>query len=245
MARVGEVRGSRHVVDTWSRRRIEWRRGSSVSSLQDKPHVPAPSLWPIGFAVGVVCLLVGFVVSWWGVAIGAALAVAFGFLWVYDLTRGMREPVHAPVPGTATVEVSDAAAPAHAAETPTYSRSVLLELGTLGLGGVIGGLVTLPALGFAVLPAFEHHKRADIDLGPITNFPQDEFVVVDLPRGSLAGRGDAADGVHPQQRPRLGRGQAGAELHDHLQPLCPPGLPRAAGRRARSREGPTIAARSR
>ena len=31
-------------------RRIEWRRGSSVSSHDDKPHVPAPSLWPIGFA---------------------------------------------------------------------------------------------------------------------------------------------------------------------------------------------------
>ena len=71
----------------------------------------------------------------------------------------MREPANAPVPGTATVEVADEAAPVHAEEIPTYSRSVFLELGTLGLGGVIGGLVTLPALGFAVLPAFEHHKQ--------------------------------------------------------------------------------------
>ena len=100
-----------------------------MSSHDDKQHVPAPSLWPIGFAIGVVCLLVGFVVSWWGVAIGAALAVVFGFLWVYDLTRDMREPAHAPVPGTATVEVADEPAPAHAEEIPTYSRSVFLELG--------------------------------------------------------------------------------------------------------------------
>ena len=148
-----------------------------MSSYHDKPPVPAPSLWPIGFAVGVVCLLVGFVVSWWGVAIGAALAAVFGFLWVYDLTRGMREPVDAPVPGTATVEIADEAAPAHAAELPTYSRSVFLELGTLGLGGVIGGLVTLPSLGFAVLPAFEHHKNSAVDLGPITNYPEGAFVV--------------------------------------------------------------------
>ena len=67
-----------------------------MSSHDDKPQVPAPSIWPIGFAVGVVCLLVGFVVSWWGVAIGGALVVVFGFLWVYDLTRGMREPENAP-----------------------------------------------------------------------------------------------------------------------------------------------------
>jgi Rieske Fe-S protein len=148
-----------------------------VSPHDDKPHVPAPSLWPIGFAIGVVCLLVGFVVSWWGVLIGAALAVVFGFLWVYDLTRGMREPAHAPVPGTAAVEVADEPGPARTAENPTYSRSVFLELGTLGLGGVIGGLVTLPSLGFAVLPAFEHHKHADVDLGPIANFAEGEFVV--------------------------------------------------------------------
>jgi Rieske Fe-S protein len=134
-------------------------------------------LWPIGFAVGVVCLLVGFVVSWWGVVIGAALSVVFGFLWVYDLTRGMREPALAPVPGTATVEVADEPVPAHEDEVPTYSRSVFLELGTLGLGGVITGLVTLPSLGFAVIPAFEHDKHADVDLGPITNFPEGEFVV--------------------------------------------------------------------
>src|SRR5207253_8711503 len=34
-----------------------------------------------------------------------------------------------------------------------------------------------PVLGFSVLPAFEHHKHEAVDLGPITNFPQGEFVV--------------------------------------------------------------------
>jgi menaquinol-cytochrome c reductase iron-sulfur subunit len=148
-----------------------------MSTPGGKPHVPAPSLWPIGFAVGLVCLLVGFVISWWGVVIGAALAVVFGFLWVYDLTRGMREPAHAPAPGTATVEVADEPAPAHEDEIPTYSRSVFLELSTIGVGGIIGGLVTLPALGFAVIPAFEHHKQKDVDLGPLSNFPEGQYVV--------------------------------------------------------------------
>ena len=29
---------------------------------RDTPHVPAPSLWPIGFAIGIACILVGLVV---------------------------------------------------------------------------------------------------------------------------------------------------------------------------------------
>ena len=148
-----------------------------MSSHDDKPHVPAPSVWPIGFAVGIVCLLVGFVISWWGVAIGAALTIVFGFLWVWDLTRGVREPEHAPVPGTTTVEVADDSAPAHEEEIPTYNRSVFLELSTLGLGAAIGGLVTLPVLGFAVIPAFQGDSKANVDLGPLANFPEGEFVV--------------------------------------------------------------------
>ena len=52
----------------------------------DHPHVPGPSLWPVGFAVGVVVLLVGLIVSWWIAGIGALIAIAFAFLWIRDLT---------------------------------------------------------------------------------------------------------------------------------------------------------------
>jgi hypothetical protein len=58
-----------------------------------------------------------------------------------------------------------------------YPRSAFLELSTLGLGGVIGGLVTLPALGFMTIPAFLKQKAGAHDLGPISNFPEGEFVV--------------------------------------------------------------------
>jgi hypothetical protein len=30
----------------------------------EKPHLPPPSLWPVGFAIGIACVLVGLVVSW-------------------------------------------------------------------------------------------------------------------------------------------------------------------------------------
>jgi hypothetical protein len=72
----------------------------------DHPHVPGPSLWPVGVAVGVVVLLIGLIVSWWIAGLGALVALAFGFLWVRDLTAG-----------TALVE-----APAVAPESATYCR---------------------------------------------------------------------------------------------------------------------------
>src|SRR5262249_55748599 len=40
-----------------------------------------------------------------------------------------------------------------------------------------GGLVTLPALGFMTIPAFLKQEAGAHDIGPITNFPEGEFVV--------------------------------------------------------------------
>jgi hypothetical protein len=54
---------------------------------EEQPHLPAPSLWPIGFAIGVVCILVGLIVSSPAAAVGAGITILFGFLWVRDLTR--------------------------------------------------------------------------------------------------------------------------------------------------------------
>jgi Rieske Fe-S protein len=42
---------------------------------------------------------------------------------------------------------------------------------------VIGGLVTLPALGFALIPPFLKQKNAAHDLGPLSDYPEGEFVV--------------------------------------------------------------------
>ena len=53
-----------------------------------------------------------------------------------------------------------------------YPRNKFLEVSTLGLGAAIGGIVTLPMLGFAVLPAFIDQEPDDIDLGPLENFPE-------------------------------------------------------------------------
>ena len=53
----------------------------------DRPHLPGPSLYPIAFAVGVACILVGLIVSPLLIApIGAGIALFFGYLWARDAT---------------------------------------------------------------------------------------------------------------------------------------------------------------
>ena len=145
----------------------------------EHPHVPGPSLWPVGFAVGVVVLLIGLIVSWTIAGLGALVALAFAFLWVRDLTTGTPlahapevEPERAAAPAPPADEVEPATAP-----IDRFPRSKFLELSTLGLGGVIGGLVTVPALGFMVAPAFLKQGQKDHDIGPLTDFPEGKYVI--------------------------------------------------------------------
>ena len=144
-------------------------------SDHDQPHLPPPSLWPIGFAVGVACVLTGIVVSEIVAVVGALIAVAFGFLWLRDVTKPVRtppEPVEPEEP-----ETYKAIEPVGDDEPETYPRSTFLSISTLGLGAVIGGLITVPVLGFAVLPSFTNQEDQDVELGPIDEFPEGEFVI--------------------------------------------------------------------
>ena len=63
----------------------------------DRPHSPGPSLYPIGFAVGIACILVGLIINPMVIVpIGAVIAVVCGFLWARDATKEFRaEPVAA------------------------------------------------------------------------------------------------------------------------------------------------------
>jgi menaquinol-cytochrome c reductase iron-sulfur subunit len=157
-----------------------------VSSHGDQPpHVPPPSLWPIGFAVGIACILIGLVVSWPAVAVGAVLAIVFGFLWIRDVTGAVREPAphveaetRGAYPGAPkALEGREAMPRISEEEVAAYPRSTFLSAATLGLGGVIGGVITVPVLGFAVLPAFTNQKKQRVDLGPLENFAEGEFVI--------------------------------------------------------------------
>jgi Rieske Fe-S protein len=156
---------------------------------EERPHLPPPSLWPVGFAIGVVCILVGLIISWPAVAVGAAITLLFGFLWVRDVTSDYRRVDVGTTPADAEggpesatdappipADVGEAAMP-EPEPGERFPRSVFLENATLGLGAVIGGIVTLPVVGFAVAPVFTGEKHPEIDLGPISNFKEGEFVI--------------------------------------------------------------------
>jgi menaquinol-cytochrome c reductase iron-sulfur subunit len=154
----------------------------------DHPHVPGPSLWPVGLAIGATVLLVGFVISWTIVVVGAIITIVFLFLWLRDLLRGAPElkeeaPKVEPErrekgPPRPTAAVPRAARPATApAEGEKMPRKVFLEVATLGLGGVIGVLVAAPVLGFTIGPAFVKQGVKHIDLGPIEDYPEGIFQV--------------------------------------------------------------------
>jgi Rieske Fe-S protein len=101
--------------------------------------------------------------------------VAFGWLWIRDLgseTRAAPEPELEPVPAAAAVPGEPEA------EYERFPRSKFLEALTLGVGAIIGGLVTVPALGFAVIPAFVSGDDPNIDVGAIDDFPEGEWRIV-------------------------------------------------------------------
>ncbi len=151
----------------------------------DRPHLPGPSLWPVGFAVGVACVLVGLIVSPRLVApIGGAIAIVFGFLWVREATAEYRGAPAPAEPETREARPTSVAEPIRADEgeeamphvdPDRFPRSRFLEGATLGLGGVIGGLITVPVLGFAVAPAFVGQHSHQIDIGPLSNFPEGKY----------------------------------------------------------------------
>ena len=147
---------------------------------EQTPHVPPPSLWPVGFAVGVAVLLTGLVVGWPIVLLGAILAVAFGFLWIRDLGAGAREAAEpALAEGVAPGARDEAALPLlEDEEIERFPRSKFLEASTLGVGALIGGLVTVPVLGFAVLPAFTGGGEHNVDLGALDEYPEGEWRIV-------------------------------------------------------------------
>ena len=152
---------------------LDRRPGEQHEQHGASSHLPSPTVWPFAFTLGVALVLLGLILtSWIVVAIGAGIAVIFGFLWIREATREVRGAP--PPPAARRPEVRE---PEEDEEAPRYPRSVFLELSTLGVGAAIGGIVTLPSLGFMVLPAFLGQEYDDVDLGTLDNYPQGQWVI--------------------------------------------------------------------
>jgi Rieske Fe-S protein len=165
-------------------------------SAPEETHLPSPTLWPIGFAIGIVVVLVGLVIDPLLIStIGAVIAIVFGFLWARDTTRELRGEVVEVEPERR--ELREAGDDPHdvtlvAVPDNRVTRSVFLEGTTLGLGAAIGGLITLPVAGFAVLPSFLGQTQHKVDLGPLSTFPTGQWFIatfiVDPAEGEVSRR---------------------------------------------------------
>jgi Rieske Fe-S protein len=153
-------------------------------------------LWPVGFAVGIAVLLLGVILGWLIVAIGAVITAIFGFLWIREVTGDVRE---APPPEEPEVRPARPAARSPMAapepgegEIVRFPRSKFLEGATLGLGAVIGGIVTLPVAGMALADPFIDQGADEVDVGPIEDFPENRFVIttflMDVLQGEVSRR---------------------------------------------------------
>ena len=150
------------------------------SGGEHKSHAPSPSLWPVGFAVGIAILLAGLIVNWFVVVLGAVIALVFGFLWVRDASSEMREHDVEVEPEQREIRAEAEPEPetvVSGQEPQRYTRGGLLTAGTIGIGAAIGAVVTVPVLGFAVVPAFIDQPDVEVDVGAIEKFPEGKFVI--------------------------------------------------------------------
>jgi Rieske Fe-S protein len=167
----------------------------SPDSQHEEAHLPAPTLYPIGFAIGIVVVLVGLIIDPLLISsIGAVIAIVFAILWARDATTELRGEQVVVEPERRDSEDADEATTADQqglVDAPV-TRSVFLEGATLGLGAAIGALIALPVAGFAVLPSFLGQLLHKVDLGPISQFPLNQWYistfVVDPAQGEVTRR---------------------------------------------------------
>lgn len=184
---------------------MEPEQPSPVEEQEALPeaHLPPPTVYPIGFAIGIVVILVGLVINPQLISsIGAVIALVFGFLWAREATADLRgQPVAVEPERREMVEAGagETAPPADqqgvalpVVPETAVTRSHFLEGATLGLGAVIGGLITVPVAGFAILPSFLGQKQHKVDLGPVAKFPIGSWFIatfiVDPAQGEVSRR---------------------------------------------------------
>jgi Rieske Fe-S protein len=157
----------------------------------DESHQPSPTVWPIGFAIGIAVILVGLIINpMWISTTGVLIAVIFGFMWAREATSELRGGAeHVEPERRELAAATDGEGPPQSARFP---RNRFLEASTLGLGALIGGIVTVPVAGFVLLPPFVGQKKHRVDLGPVSDYAEGQWYittfVVDPEQAAVARR---------------------------------------------------------
>jgi Rieske Fe-S protein len=144
--------------------------------MEDTVETQSSTIWPLGFAIGIVVALVGLVVGFVITGVGVAIAVVFGSLWVRSTRTAPSGPED---------DDEDDDDPV-AAELP-MGRDAFLRRATLALGGLVGAMVALPVAGFAILPSFRRERHAPIDIGATKDFPEGQYMVTSFLLDPAAG----------------------------------------------------------
>ncbi len=147
----------------------------------ETPHLPPPSLWPIGFAMGIACVLTGLVVSFPVAVVGAVLAIVFGFLWIRDVTTSVREPAPGVEPETRAGAPTAALSAEAADEAEERGRVPAQQLPRRDDARPRRGdrrhQSPSPSSASPSCPRSRTSDEPDVDLGPLENFPEGEFVI--------------------------------------------------------------------
>jgi Rieske Fe-S protein len=152
-----------------------------------KSQVPGPSLLPVAFAIGLVIVLVGLIISnWIAVGIGAVIAFAFGGVWIRDVSTRRAEEEEPPPPPTRAAASAQPVTP-DPGVGERYPRDRFLEGATLGLGAVIGAVVTIPPLGLLAASGFEGTSFKHVNLGALEEFPVGKFMITTFVEDPEAG----------------------------------------------------------
>ena len=153
-------------------------RPAEPAHEDSEQHLPAPTILPFAFAGGIALILIGLIINWWLAVAGrrprAPLRLRLDPRGDPRRPGGSRARARRRRGARLRAGGRGGGGPE---EPERYPRSVFLELSTLGIGAAIGALVTVPALGFMIAPAFVGQGDDDVDLGPLDNFPEQQYVI--------------------------------------------------------------------
>jgi Rieske Fe-S protein len=114
------------------------------------------------------------------------IAFAFGGVWIRDVSVSRAGDAAPPPPPTREAAAAQPVTP-EPGVGERYPRDRFLEGATLGLGALIGAVVTIPPLGLLAASGFEGTDFKKVNLGALDEFPVNKFIITTFVEDPEAG----------------------------------------------------------